>query len=199
VKATTLAVKTGTDKLPPHGRIAHAEPGFAPTTKGTHMSEYDSLINRDWSDLPEEVLLPSGQYELAGRNVFWFPDKNAPEGSQSQGRVAFFVTPTAVVEVPDELLDQLPEGYDLTTNELSYNVFVRKVTDWSKEVLPALRAFGVDTPASPIFTEDGKLNPEISKQVRGQKVIGQIEQRTWKDEKGEHTQNNVSRIAPIVE
>lgn len=155
--------------------------------------DYDDLLNRTWDDIPEDKLLPGGQWLVAGRNASLVKPK---EDGQSL-KVLFNLKAKEPVQVAQEELDELGD-YDVTANDLTHTIYVEKPSDWNK-VFKFLDTFGVPVDRSdPILNADGKLN--FSKAFGGAEAIAEIGQRIFTTKDGETGQaNTLSKFQKVEE
>lgn len=157
-------------------------------------ADFDALLNVSWDDIPDAIVLPTGDYSGELGNISLFLPREAGQAA----RVAIFVKLDGVVEVEDEdALAALGDDYDFGSgDDLTYQFFVRKASDW-KQVAKTLSGLGIEL--SGAIVENGKINSETVQAVKGTKVVASIGVRSFEREGVMTTVNNVKRLSAIEE
>ena len=143
----------------------------------SEAGDYDNILNRQWGDIPEVVLIPSGSWVLKGKNAAY----KAPSG-ESNGRVLFFLVPKEPMDdVPQSALDALGDDYDYSSNQIVKTVWIESNRDW-KTVEKILTAMNVDM--------SGTIQQTL-KRVKGAEVVAFVDQREFVS-RGETKQENTA-------
>ncbi len=157
------------------------------------LNDYESIGDTSWDDIPEPKTLPNGPWLLQGKNAKRMKGRDADdEHEASSPYVLFFykaVEPLA--EVDDAELAALGDDYDVSTNDLSFRIYIETKADFRK-VLTHLAKHEIVPEKS---EETGKMESidATLKRFRKSKVIGVLKSRTFKDKTGElHTDNSIS-------
>lgn len=166
-------------------------PDHAHDNKETLMAQdYDELLNQTWEELPVAVLLPAGGWLLKGTTVGFVKPKE--EGQSA--KVLFTYKAKEPISVADDLLDELPEGYDLDINDVQYTIYIENAGDWDK-VRKHLAQHGV-TLTGRLFDDNKKL--AFAKAFSGTEVIAELGQRSYENAAGETIwQNSVSKFQKV--
>lgn len=134
-----------------------------------------NILDRSWDDMPEVVLLPTGSYKLVVRNIAYM----APKEAGQNGKVVVFFIPKAALSDVDT--SDLPEGYDITENEVTATYWIERNKDW-QPVRELLKALGVDT-------ESGTSMKDTFKAARKKEVTGYVDVRSFNSRGQTVTQN----------
>lgn len=147
--------------------------------------DYDDLLNRSWDDMPEEQLLPSGTWQLKVRNATYL----APKDDKS-GRVLFFYTPvTPLGDVDIEAISALGADYDLTANQVTFQLWIESSRDW-KALRKHAEMHGIDVA--------GKTPKETFKALRGAAINAFVDTRSYQNKAGMTVTENVATgFSPI--
>jgi hypothetical protein len=155
------------------------------------MIDYDDILNRTWEDVPEPVLLPVGDWLIAGKNAALI--KPTKEGQSL--KVLFSYGAKSPVAVAEDLLEELGD-YDITINDLTYTIYLESAADWDK-VRKHLALHGVEMTGA-ILDDNGKL--AFNKAFRGAEVVGQVGQRSYENADGDTIwQNSLSKFQAVTE
>jgi hypothetical protein len=159
--------------------------------------DYEAIGDLSWDDIPEAKALPKGPWVLQGKNAKRMPGREGDgEREASSPYVLFFYKAVEpLVEVDDAELEALGADYDLSTNDLTFRIYIETKADYRK-VLAHLVKHGV-TPG--VNEETGKAEgiDATLKHFRGSKVIGVLGKRTYKDRAGDlRTDNTISAFYP---
>lgn len=151
--------------------------------------DYDDLLNTSWENIPEPVNLPGGSYLIKGANVAFVKAKE--EGKPH--KVLFSYNAQSPVAVDEDALAELPEGYEIETNDLTYTVFIEKAADWNN-VRKHLELHGIELTGG-IF-ENGKLS--FAKAFRGAEIVAEVGQRFYTNAAGDSIpQNTLSKFQRV--
>lgn len=154
--------------------------------------DYDDLLNRTWEEIPQEQVLPVGDWLLKGQNAAFIKPKDE---SQSP-KVLFSYTAQQPVEVDEDELNELSEsGYDIEITKLSFTIFINDASSWH-DVKAHLEAHGL-TMEGKIFDDKGKL--AFNKAFRKSQVVAYLEQDHWEDKVTKKTKwrNSLSNFRPV--
>lgn len=154
----------------------------------TAMS-YDDIFNQTWEEVPEPQLLPDGGWLLTGANVSFIASQDADKSS----KVLFNYKAKSPVSVDEDQLEELGD-YDITTNDLSYPIYIENAASWTA-VRKHLEKHGIEL-TGPLFDSNKKLS--FAKAFRGSEVIAQLGARTYTNSEGESiTQNSVNKFQAV--
>ena len=136
------------------------------------MSEtYESILDRQWGDVPKPVVLPDGSWLLKGENVVHMPPKES--GDQ---RVLFFYTPKEPMDDVDaDAIEALGEDYDYGSNQVVYTIWLRH-NNW-EPVRQHLALHGVDI-------GDNTTQKESFKAFKGTEIVAYLTTKTFTDSNG---------------
>ena len=142
------------------------------------VDNYDDILNATWDDIPVEHVLPTGGWLLRGDNAAFIRPKE--EGKKAKVLFTYkAVQPTETVRAED--LEELPEGYDLSINNLQHQVFIESAADWDN-VRKHLAKHGI-TLTGNLFDERGKL--AFNKAFRGSEIVANLDQDNYQNDAGE--------------
>lgn len=159
---------------------------MAKTTKtAAPDGDYNDLLNVAWDDLPEDINLASGDWELKGKNAKYMA---AREEGQN-GYVLFFYKATQPLTVADGDIEAMGE-YDFKQNDLSFQIWIDKNSAWKGKVGPHLQKHGINP--------EGHTIPDLLKAFSGSSVIATIGERSFTTKAGElATQNTLSNFRAL--
>lgn len=140
--------------------------------------DFDNILNRQWDDIPEVVLLPSGSYVLRGKNAAY-----KPATENGNAKVLFFLIPKEPMDdVSPEALEALGADYDFSSNQIVKTVWIESNRDWAT-VKDILTKAGVDV-------EAGTIQDSL-KAFKGAEVVAYVDQREYTS-KGQTRQENTA-------
>lgn len=143
----------------------------------------DDILNQAWDELPEEKILPGGDWLLKSKNAAFIKSKDADKSD----KVLFFVTAVEPGEsVDEERLAELGD-YDVSISALNAQVYIEKPSDWKKKIVPILEAFGVEM--------EGKTIGQALKAFKNGRAMGTLTEETYED-KQTHETVPVNRVLP---
>lgn len=144
------------------------------------MSNYESLLDRPWKDVPLDVILPDGPYHLRALRGHVF-DGDEDKGTAPQALIVF--QPKAPLEgVDEDEIAELGPDFDISMNRVEYMEFLEDNSKFNK-VKGVLAKLGV-------LDENKSLRDNIKDAARAE-VIGILGSRTYQDKKsGENVTKN---------
>lgn len=151
--------------------------------------DYNELLDASWDDLPSEILLPDGDWELRGKNASQKPGVEKEDGTKTNGQVLMFYKAVQPVQVADADIEAMGD-YDFKQNDLGHTIWIDKASAWKGKVGPHLQKHGIEP--------SGHTIPELLKAFAGSSVIATVGQRTFTSKGGETvTQNTLSNFRSV--
>ena len=143
-------------------------------------NDYADLLNRSWDDMPEEAVLPGGTWRLKMRNAAYVGPKD-----NLSARVLFFYTPVEPLgDVDPEAIGALGADYDLTINQVTFQIWIESPRDWAA-VKRHAEKHGVDVKG---LTPKGTF-----KALKGAEVNAYVDTRTFEARDGSTRVENVAK------
>lgn len=150
-------------------------------------SDYDEILNKQWDEIPDDVILPDGQYLLRVQRGAYI----APKGDNSAKVLFFMSVQEPLDDVDTDALNALGDDFDITQNEVVYTVWVEKNRDW-KKVARFIDLLGVDTAGKSILDT-------LKTGVVGASIVGRLGVRTFENRDGTTgTENSVSDFSAVA-
>lgn len=151
------------------------------------MANYDDLLNRSWDEIPEEAVLPVGDWALEGKSASFIESK---EDGKSD-KIVFFWGVTSPVDVDEEEIAKLGSDYDLDLNQPTQTFYIDGPSAIGK-VRKFLLKLGVDI--------EGLTPLESLKAFKGARAVAFLDQRSYQDQSGETVwQNDVKKVRALEE
>lgn len=144
------------------------------------------ILNRTWDEMPQEQILPVGNWRVKGKNMAYV----LPKEEGKNPRVVAFITPVEPMDDVDiEKLRDLGEDYDFTTNQVTWTKWIERPKDW-EGVKSLLSKFGVSS--------EGTLKEQM-KAFKGHEAIAYLDQGSFKTRDGETVlENQPKDFAPLA-
>lgn len=151
------------------------------------MSEdYADITNKQWDDIPEVQLLPSGSWRLRVRNASYQAAKNA---DQSPSVMIVYTPKEPMDDVDGEELAKLGSNYDVSANRIFTRFFVSDASDWDR-VRKHVVKHGVEV--------KGSIGDTL-KALSGHDVVAYVGRRTFTNNAGELQESNEAQNFASVE
>lgn len=149
---------------------------------------YESILNRQWGNIPDTKLLPSGHWRLRVRFGFFRPPASEDVGPS----VVFRYEPVrALDDVDEDQLAELGSDYDLSNSMFDHRMFFENDRDL-REIERHMSKHGV--------TLQGGISDKATyKPLRGMEIVAFVDKRSYTNKNGETITVNVAKNFQPVE
>lgn len=139
---------------------------------------YESILDRQWDDIPEVQVLPVGSWLLKGKNAVHMPAKSA-DANES---ILFVYEPKEPMDDVDEVeLKALGADYDFAENRIYGRFWIETGRDLDS-IRNHLEKHGVDTKGASI--------KDSLEAFKGTEVVAYLGTRNYTDASGELRTDN---------
>lgn len=158
----------------------------AATANGADTAEtFETILDRQWDEIPETQTLPTGSWRLKGRNATYQPAK----GDGNPSILFVYSAQEPLDDVDEEALSALGDNYSYDQNRIFYRAWLETSADVDN-VRKLLLKHGVAL--------EGKTVKESLKGFRGSQVIANLGVRTYQNSAGEPVEeNNPTNFAAV--
>ena len=151
---------------------------------------YEDLLDRQWSDIPEVSILPVGSWGLKGVNVF---HKKALRAEEKERLLFFYAAETPMDDVDEDELRNLGADYDFGQNRIVSTFWLENGLNPSRDmdtVRAHLKKHGIDL---------GVLSlRESFEEFKGSEVVAYLGTQTYTTNSGEQKTDNIpSAFSPV--
>lgn len=141
--------------------------------------EYDDILNRQWGDIPEVSMLPSGSWVLKAKNATY----KAPTENGNAKVLFFFIPKEPMDDVSEQALADLGADYDFASNQIVYTQWIEGPRDWAA-VRDLLGKLDVDM--------EGLTIQQSLKAVKGHEVVAFVDERSYTNRSGQSVTENTA-------